>query len=202
MEISKKLSREFYTRHDPIIVARELLGKLLVVPAEDGTRISGFIVETEAYIAPEDKASHAFGLRRTTRNEAMYKIGGTAYIYFIYGMYYQFNVVTNFEDIPHAILIRATQPFEGIDTMRERRETDKDKNLTSGPGKLTIAFGIDKNLNHEDLLGNKVWIEETDFKITRNKIESGKRVGIDYAEEYTEKPWRFWIKDNPFVSRK
>lgn len=202
MKTTSKLPREFYTRRNPLIVARELLGKLLVVPTEDGSRVSGFIVETEAYIAPEDKASHAFGLRRTNRNEAMYKIGGTAYVYFIYGMYFQFNVVTNFAEIPHAILIRAVEPFEGIEIMRERRKMTKDKNLTSGPGKLCIAFGIDKNLNHEDLLGEKVWIEETDYKISKNNIITGKRIGIDYAEEYAEKHWRFWVKENPFVSRK
>lgn len=202
MKANSKLPREFYTRRNPLIVARELLGKLLVVPTEDGSRVSGFIVETEAYVAPDDKASHAFGLRRTARNEAMYKIGGTAYVYFIYGMYFQFNVVTNFAEIPHAILIRAVEPFEGVEIMRERRKTANDKNLTNGPGKLCIAFGINKNLNHEDLLGENVWIEETDYKISKNKIVAGKRVGIDYAEEYSEKPWRYWVKDNPFVSRK
>jgi DNA-3-methyladenine glycosylase len=197
-----KLFREFYTRRDPLVVACELLGKLLVVIAEDGSRVSGFIVETESYIGPEDKASHAYNLRRTARNEAMYKIGGTAYVYFIYGMYYQFNVVTNFEETPHAILIRAVEPFEGIEIMRERRKTKSDKNLTSGPGKLCIALGIDKKLNGEDLLGERVWLEDSDFKIQKNKIASGKRIGIDYAEEYAEKNWRFWVKDNPFVSKK
>lgn len=197
----QKLSREFYTRRNPLIVARELLGKLLVVPDENGSRVSGFIVETEAYKGPEDKASHAFGFRRTQRNESMYKIGGTTYVYFIYGMYFQFNVVTNVEETPHAILIRAVEPFEGIEIMRERRKTTKDKNLTSGPGKLCIAFGIDKSLNNEDLLGDKVWLENSTFKIPKNKIASGKRVGIDYAQEYAEKPWRFWVKDNLFVSK-
>lgn len=197
----EKLTRDFYTRRDPLVVARELLGKLLVVPDENGSRVSGFIVETEAYMGPKDKASHAFGFRRTQRNEAMYKIGGTTYVYFIYGMYFQFNVVTNVEETPHAILIRALEPFEGIEIMRERRKTTKDKNLTSGPGKLCIAFGINKNLNNKDLLGNIVWLENSKYQIPKNKIASGKRIGIDYAQEYAEKPWRFWVKDNPFVSK-
>jgi DNA-3-methyladenine glycosylase len=198
----QKLPRDFYTRCDPLVVARELLGKLLIVPAEDGTRVSGFIVETEAYMGPDDKASHAFGLRRTQRNEAMYQIGGTVYVFFVYGMYFQFNVVTNVEETPHAILVRAVEPFEGIEIMRERRKTKNDKNLTNGPGKLCIALGIDRRLDKEDLLGERVWLENSDFKTPKSKIASGKRIGIDYAEEYAEKAWRFWVKDNSFVSRK
>ncbi len=198
----RKLPREFYTRHDILVIARELLGKLLVVPAADGSRVSGFIVETEAYIAPEDKASHAYNFRRTQRNESSYSIGGAVYVFFIYGMYFQFNVVTNVIDVPHVVLIRALEPFEGVEIMRERRKTANDKNLTSGPGKLCIALGIDRNLNNEDLLGEKIWIEESDFKVSGKNVMSGKRIGIDYAEEFAEKPWRFWVKDNLFVSRR
>jgi DNA-3-methyladenine glycosylase len=116
-------------------------------------------------------------------------------------MYHQFNVVVGKVDTPHAILIRAAEPLENIELMRERRiKKMPDKNLTSGPGKLCIALGIDKSLNGEDLLGEKVWLEEGD-PIPKNKIVSGKRIGIDYAEEDAEKPWRFWLKENPFVSR-
>jgi DNA-3-methyladenine glycosylase len=198
---SRKLPREFYARQNVVTVARELLGKLLVVPANDGSRVSGMIVETEAYRGPEDRASHAYGGRRTKRTETMYQPGGTVYVYFVYGMYYQFNVVTNIRDTPHAVLVRALQPLEGIENMRDRRQTHSDRNLTSGPGKLCIAMGIDRKLDREDLLGERVWIEEGE-KIPRTRIATGPRVGIDYAEGWIEKPWRFWLKDNPFVSKR
>jgi len=135
-----KLPREFYTRSNVLTVARELLGKLLVVPAPDGQRVSGMIVEVEAYRGPEDRASHAYGGRRTKRTETMYQEGGIAYVYFVYGMYYQFNVVSNVAGIPHAILVRAVEPAEGIEWMRERRHSHPDRNLRNGPGKLCIAL--------------------------------------------------------------
>ena len=197
---NRKLPREFYTRSDVLIVTRELLGKVLVVPAADGTRVSGTIVEAEAYRGPQDRASHAYGGRRTNRTETMYGIGGTAYVYFVYGMYYQFNVVTNVKDVPHAVLIRALEPVEGIEIMRTRRHRQPDHNLTNGPGKLCIALGIDRKLDRADLLGKRVWIEEGE-EISACKIDSGPRIGIDYAEEWVDKPWRVWIRDNPFVSR-
>jgi len=195
-----KLPRDFYTRSNVLTISRELLGKLLVVPDEEGRRVSGKIVEVEAYRGPEDRASHAFGGRRTKRTETMYQLGGHAYVYFVYGMYYQFNVVTNVLDIPHAILVRAVEPVEGLEIMRARRGAHKDRNLTSGPGKLCIAMGIDRGLDTEDLVGERVWLEEYE-KVPRSKIASGPRVGIDYAQEWIEKPWRFWIKGNEFVSR-
>lgn len=198
----KKLPREFYLREDTLQIARELLGEILVVPAENGERISGMIVETEAYLGAIDKAAHSYNNRRTKRTETMFAIGGTAYIFFIYGMYYQFNVVVGEIDTPHAVLIRAVEPLEGVEIMRERRGKQmKDANLTSGPGKLCIAFGIDKSFDKEDLLGNRVWIEEGKT-FSDAEIRCGKRIGIDYAEEYAEKPWRFWVKDNLFVSKR
>lgn len=196
-----KLPREFYTRPNVLTVARELLGKLLVVPTRDGKRVSGIIVETEAYRGPQDRASHAYGGRRTKRTETMYGIGGTVYVYFVYGMYNQFNVVTNVRDIPHAVLIRALEPVEGIEIMRQRRQIHSDHQLTNGPGKLCIALGIDRSLDRADLTGNMVWLEQGQ-PIRSSKIASGPRVGIDYAEQWIDKPWRFWIKDNPFVSRR
>ena len=205
----KKLPREFYTREDTLQIAKDLLGKTLVVPNEKGERVSAMIVETEAYLGAIDKAAHSYKNRRTKRTETMFGIGGTVYIFFIYGMYFQFNIVVGEIETPHAILIRAVEPLENIEIMRERRNAKSknpnskmpDKNLTSGPGKLCIALGIDKTFNNADLLGEKVWLEEGE-KISKNKIVSGKRIGIDYAEEYAEKPWRFWVKDNQFVSRK
>src|SRR5215831_6693521 len=195
-----KLPREFYTRSDVLEVARDLLGKKLVVPNRNGTRIAGIIVEAEAYRGPEDRASHAFGGRRTNRTETMYGIGGTAYVYFVYGMYYQFNVVSNVADTPHAILVRAVEPLEGIDIMRRRRAGRSEYELTSGPGRLCLAMGIDRGFDKADLLGDRVWIEGG-VSISPRQIGRGPRIGIDYAEKWVTKPWRFWIKDNPFVSR-
>jgi DNA-3-methyladenine glycosylase len=195
-----KLPREFYTRSNVLKVARDLLGKLLVVPTPDRSRVSGVIVETEAYRGPQDRASHAFGGRRTKRTETMYQMGGTAYVYFVYGMYHQFNVVTNVADIPHAILIRALEPVEGIELMLRRRHGHSGRTLTNGPGKLCIALGIDRQLDAANLLGDRVWIEEGP-KVSPRSIACGPRIGIDYAEEWVEKPWRFWIRDNPYVSK-
>jgi DNA-3-methyladenine glycosylase len=196
-----KLPHDFYTRPDVLKVAKELLGKLLVVPTSNRKRVSGMIVEVEAYRGPEDRASHAYGGRRTKRTETMYQMGGLAYVYFVYGMYYQFNVVSNVQDIPHAILVRALQPVEGIELMRKRRHTHPDHNLTNGPGKLCIAMGIDRELDRADLSGDRVWMEDYEI-ISPRRIARGPRIGIDYAAEWIGKPWRFWIRDNSYVSKK
>jgi DNA-3-methyladenine glycosylase len=196
-----KLPREFYLREDTLTIARDLLGKLLVVQDEHGPRVSGMIVETEAYMGEIDRAAHSFAGRRTARNEVTYAAGGHVYVFFIYGMYYQLNFVTGPTDHPHVVLIRGIEPVEGVEIMRERRGRMPDKNLTSGPGKLCIAFGIDRGLNGEDLLGDMIWLEDQ-RAFHDNEIAVGKRIGIDYAQEYAEKPWRFWVKNNPFVSRK
>lgn len=196
----KKLSRRFYLRDDTVAVAKDLLGKLLVVPAADGARVSGMIVETEAYLGVADKAAHSYGGRRTKRNEITYAEGGHVYVFLVYGMYYQLNLVTGPADHPHVVLIRAVEPIEGIESMRKRRGKMPDRNLTSGPGKLTIAFGIDRSLNGEDLLGERIWVEE--YKnLKSNNVESGPRVGIAYAEEFVEMPWRFWVTESSFISK-
>ena len=200
MQAPKKLSRYFYTRNDAVQVSRDLLGKLLVVPATDGTRVSGMIVETEAYLGEIDKAAHSFGGRRTARNEVTYGEGGHVYVFFIYGIYYQLNFVTGETGVPHVSLIRAIEPVEEIEIMRERRGKMPDKNLTSGPGKLCIAMNIDRGLNGEDLLGDRIWVENY-ATFPAPQIASGPRIGIDYAEEFAEMPWRFWVKGNPFISR-
>ena len=201
VDSDSKLPREFYTRSNVVTVARGLLGKLLVVLAHNGKRVSGTIVEAEAYSGPHDRAAHSYGGRRTKRTETMYGIGGTAYVFFVYGMYNQFNVVTNVADAPHAVLIRALEPVEGIEVMRRRRQGQPDHNLTNGPGKLCIAMGIDRKSDSADLLGDRVWLEHG-RTIPRSQIASGPRIGIDYAQEWVDKPWRFWIRDNPFVSRR
>jgi DNA-3-methyladenine glycosylase len=195
-----KLPRDFYTRSDVLEVARDLLGKKLVVPNRNGARVAGIIVETEAYRGPEDRASHAYNGRRTNRTETMYGIGGTAYVYFVYGMYNQFNVVTNVADTPHAILVRAVEPCEGLDVMRRRRQERSEYGLTSDPRRLCLPIGIDRKLDKQDLLGERIWIEEG-VSISPRQIARGPRVGIDYAEAWVTKPWRFWVRDNPFVSR-
>src|SRR5436190_14657941 len=148
---TNKLPREFYTRPDVLEVARDLLGTKLIVPTRSGQRVAGIIVETEAYRGPEDRASHAYGGRRTNRTETMYGLGGSAYVYFVYGMHNQFNVVTNVENVPHAILVRAPEPVEGLDIMRRRRKGRTEYELTSGPGRLCLALGIDRELDKADL---------------------------------------------------
>lgn len=195
-----KLARARYTRADVVAVARRLLGSLLVAPARDGRRVSGIIVETEAYQGPEDRASHAYGGRRTRRTETMYAPGGTAYVYFVYGMYHQFNVVTNVADVPHAVLVRALEPVEGVELMRRRRGGAAPLDLTSGPGKLCIALAIDRRLDGADLLGDRIWLE-AGRRVRPAAIAAGPRVGIDYALEWAARPWRFWLRGNPFVSR-
>lgn len=204
-KFTKKLPRKFYLREDTVQVARDLLGKVLVVPTDDGQRVSGMIVECEAYLGQTDRAAHSYGGRRTARNEITYGAGGHAYVFFIYGMYFQFNVVTHTIDAPHVVLIRALEPIDGIEIMRARRnvkgKTMPDKNLTSGPGKLTIAMGINRSFNSEDLLGDRIWIEEGK-NFSDQDIATGPRVGIDYAGEDKDKPWRFWIKGNTNVSRR
>jgi DNA-3-methyladenine glycosylase len=194
----RKLPRGFYTRADVLEVARDLLGRILVVPTRGGTRAAGRIVETEAYRGPEDRASHAWAGRRTRRTETMYALGGTAYVYFVYGMYHQFNVVTGAADVPHAVLIRALEPLEGLGLMRRRRPSRPDARLAAGRGAL-LALGIDRSFDGVDLLGARVWLEEGPPPAAA--VARGPRVGIDYAGAWAARPWRFWLRGNPHVSR-
>ena len=196
-----KLKREFYLCKNTVEMARDLLGKLIVVPDSQGRRVSGMIVETEAYLGEIDRAAHSYGGRRTPRNEVTYGTGGHAYVFFIYGMYYQLNVVTGPADHPHVVLIRAAEPVEGVEIMRQRRGPMKDRNLTSGPGKLCIALGIDRGFNGEDLLGKRIWLEDH-RAFSMDEIAVGKRIGIDYAGEDADKPWRFWVTKNLYVSKR
>ena len=197
----RRLDAKLFLRTDTLAVAREMLRKLLVVPDEHGERVSGMIVEVEAYCGIEDRGAHSYGGRRTARNEVTYGPGGHAYVFFIYGMYYQLNFVLGPVEHPHVLLIRAVEPVEGIDVMRERRGQMKDTNLTSGPGKLCIALNIDRSLNEEDLIeGSKIWVEEY-RSFSREEMAVGKRIGIDYAGEDAHLPWRYWVKGNPYVSK-
>jgi DNA-3-methyladenine glycosylase len=165
-------------------------------------RVSGRIVEAEAYLGARDKAAHSYGWRRTARTETMYAKGGTAYVFFVYGMHHQFNVVTGPEGTPTAVLVRAIEPEEGIEIMRERRAVTKDRELTSGPGKLCKALAIDRSFDGEDMTkSTRVWLEDAGARTRPEEIAAGPRIGIAYAEEYALKPWRFWMKGNVFVSR-
>jgi len=195
----EKVPSEFYTSQDSLAAARSLLGKTIVVPDDTGARVSGRIVEVEAYLGIDDRAAHSYGGRRTKRTEIMFGGGGMAYIFFVYGMYHQFNVVLGPPGVPHVALIRAVEPVENIEKMRERRGRMPDRNLTSGPGKLCIALGIDKRFYGEDLSGPAIWLEDSP-ETADDSIASGRRIGIDYAGEDALRPWRFWIRGNQYVS--
>ena len=194
------LPEDFYTRKHVVQIAKDLLGKVLVTNFE-GERTAGMIVETEAYAGVGDKASHAYGGRRTARTETMYSRGGVAYVYLCYGIHHLFNVVTNAEDIPHAVLIRAVEPLEGVDIMLARRGKPKlSPQLTAGPGALSQALVI--NTGHTGLsLNTHIIIEDRGIKIRPRDIIAGTRVGVAYAEEDAYLPYRFWIKGNPYVSK-
>ena len=195
-----KLNLDFYQREDILIISQDLLGKVLCTNI-GGKLTSGIIVETEAYAGIADKASHAFGNRRTKRNETMYASGGKAYVYLCYGIHHLFNIVTNKENIPHAVLIRAIQPRDGIEIMLQRRNKKKiDHTLTSGPGSLTRALGITVKNSGTFLMDNLIWLEDQNINYTNQDILSSPRVGVQYAGKDAQKPWRFQIVNNPWVS--
>lgn len=183
------LNGEFYQRDDVVLIARELLGKELVTRI--GGRItSGIINETEAYNGVVDRASHAFGGKRTPRNEQMYAAGGNAYVYLCYGIHHLFNVVTNVAGIPHAVLIRSIIPQQGIDTMRTRRATPG-KPTTTGPGTLTQALAIRTTHNGVSLGGPTIMIRDAGIALPPKRIMSGPRIGVDYAGPDALLPYRF-----------
>lgn len=200
--MERRLPLDFYLR-DTETVARDLLGKKLVHIA-NGVRLSGLIVETEAYLGVEDAAAHSFGDRRTARTESMYLEGGHAYVYFIYGIHYCFNVVTRAAGIPQAVLVRALEPLEGIEVMRERRNCSKsaakDITLTSGPGKLCQALGIDRNCDRLSLIKSKELFIE-DASAPDSKIIACPRIGVAYAGEAAKWPLRFLLSDYPHISK-
>ena len=194
----EKLTREFYQR-SALEVAPELLGKTLVHKGGESVA-AGIIVETEAYVGPEDKGAHSCGGVPTERTAVMYGEGGFAYVYLIYGMYSCFNVVANAKDKPEAVLIRAIEPIEGINLMKTRRKTDNLYNLCSGPGKLCQALGITRFDSGADLCGDEIYI--LDKPLPENtEIRVSPRINIDYAEEYRDVLWRFFLADNRFTSK-
>ena len=195
-----KLQADFYQREDVLLISRELLGKVLCTNFHDKLP-SGIIVETEAYAGVTDKASHAYGGRRTKRTETMYAKGGSAYVYLCYGIHHLFNIVTNKENIPHAVLIRAIQPRDGIESMLQRRNKKKvDQSLTAGPGSLTLALGITVKDSGTFLMDNLIWLENQNINYTNQDILASPRVGVHYAGKDAQNPWRFQVENSPWVS--
>ena len=180
-------------------VAKNLLGKILV-HVVDGKRRSGIIVETEAYLGGEDPACHSFGFRKSTRNQSLFLRGGHSYVYFIYGMYFCFNVVTRKANAPEAVLIRALEPLEGIEEMANSRRTNIIKDIASGPGKLCTALGINRNHDGLDLRDDRLFIEDYE-RFSKGKIEISARIGINVKNAGHSWPLRFYLANNPHVSR-
>ncbi|RYF89316.1 MAG: DNA-3-methyladenine glycosylase [Chitinophagaceae bacterium] len=196
----KKLPRSFYQRSNVLIIARELLGKIVVTNI-DGIVTSGRIVETEAYVALTDKASHSFNGRRTAKNEHMYGEGGTSYIYICYGIHQMLNIVTNEKDIPDAVLIRALEPMQGIETMLKRTgKAVLDNTLTKGPGNVGKAMGLYKHYSGISLMDASISLYDDKFELPGEKLGISKRIGVDYAGDDALLPYRFFIKGNPYVS--
>ncbi len=196
-----KLNRAFYLGADVTGIARQLIGKKLCTKINH-LFTSGIITETEAYAGTVDKASHAFGNKLTNRTKTMYENGGICYVYLCYGIHHLFNVVTHQKGIPHAVLIRAIKPIDGIETMLMRRgKTKLDKTLTSGPGAMSKALGINTSLNGTSLMGDRIWIE-TGQDIDNQSIVATTRIGVGYAQEHAEWPYRFYLKDEIWVSKK
>jgi len=195
-----RLNKDFFQRKTEQ-VAKELLGKILVRKI-DNEIISGMIVETEAYVGPHDLASHA-SKGKTNRTATMFLDGGIWYVYLIYGSYHCLNIVTEEKDYPAAVLIRAVEPLEGIEEMKKFRKTENLSNLTNGPGKLCQALGIDKSLNCTLATENnsKLYIENRKIIVPAREIKKSKRIGVDYAGIWKDKPLRFYIKNNTYVSK-
>jgi DNA-3-methyladenine glycosylase len=198
----KKLDLDFYRRTDVLPIAKELLGKLLVTK-RNGITTAGRIVETEAYAGVMDRASHAYGGRRTKRNDIMYSDGGMSYVYLCYGIHHLFNVVTHLKGTPHAILIRALEPVKGIDEMLKRTGKQKlDHTLTRGPGNVSKALGIDILQTGISLRSAHLFLADDGFSYPDEQIIASPRIGVDYAGEDALLPYRFYIKGNRFVSGK
>ena len=198
----KKLKTKFYTRNNVLDITRDLLGKILVTNI-GGIKTSGRIVECEAYAGEIDNASHASGGRRTQRTEVIFGHGGTAYIYLCYGIHHMFNVVTNEKDIPHAILIRALEPMEGINEMLQRTGKEQvDKTLTRGPGNVGKALGLHSSLTGFSLQSEEIFIADDGFRYPDELIKTSPRIGVDYAGEHARWPFRFYISGHPNVSGK
>jgi DNA-3-methyladenine glycosylase len=196
-----KLPLSYYLNQDVIFLAKDLLGKVLFTEI-DGDVTAGIIVETEAYFGVLDKASHAYGGRRTSRTETLYHPGGVSYVYLCYGIHHLFNIVSSVEDEPHAVLVRAVEPLIGSDIMALRRNMPASRPaISSGPGLAAKALGIDRSFNKKDLTEHEIWIEDHGIRYAPDSIVAGPRIGVAYAQEDALLPWRFYVKGNKYVSK-
>jgi DNA-3-methyladenine glycosylase len=196
-----KLAETYYYSDDVVALAKDLLGKYLFT-CIDNLITGGYIVETESYNGVIDKASHAFGNRLSPRTKTMYMRGGVAYVYLCYGIHEMFNIVTSVEGQPHAILVRAIQPTDGLDIMMVRRNILTIKpNITSGPGSAAKALGISRNINAFSLQSDTIWIEDRGLTFPDESIAAVPRIGVSYAAEDALLPYRFYVKGNPYVSK-
>lgn len=201
MRSSKPISSDFFSSNDVVSIARSLIGKWLITE-HDGERTSGIIVETEAYSGTNDKACHANNKKRTPRTATMFLPGGHTYVYLCYGLHHLFNIVTNVEGEPDAVLIRAIQPMEGVERMASRRNLPGNSiRLTKGPACLSQALGINQTYNALNLAdGKTIWLEDRQDWPKDWTIAQTTRIGVDYAGEDALKLWRFFVQDNPWVS--
>jgi DNA-3-methyladenine glycosylase len=197
---TQKLKLNFYDRENVVTIAQELLGKILVTQI-GGQRCSGRIVETEAYAGINDRACHAFEGKRTVRSEHLYGEPGTLYVYICYGMHHLVNVITNKKDIPHAVLIRALEPLEGVEEMLERTgKVSLDFTLTKGPGNVARAMGLSKSHSGGNFFSDAFFLEDDGTRYKKDQILATKRIGVESAREDAELPYRFIVKGNPYVS--
>ncbi|MFU8820888.1 MAG: DNA-3-methyladenine glycosylase [Gammaproteobacteria bacterium] len=202
-----RLPRRFYAR-DPVVLARALLGQVLVRVLDDGTRLAGRIVETEAYLGEIDRAAHSYGGRRTARNAAMWGPAGHAYVYFIYGLHHCMNVVAEGPERPTAVLVRALEPLEGLEQMGAHRAARRpgarlrDTELCSGPARLAQALRLDRSLDGADLVAGTALFLERGIRLPPEQVVAAPRIGVGYAGEWAEKPLRFFLAGNPHASRR
>ena len=197
--MNKLLGQDFYLRDDVVQIARDLIGKKLVTEF-NGQITSGYITETEAYAGKGDQACHAHLGKFTKRTQVMYEPGGIAYVYLCYGIHHLFNIITNQKDHADAVLIRAIEPIDGIDLMLERRNMEKTKkNISAGPGNVSKALGITKTQNAKPVTADKIKVYDTG---KTSNITTSTRIGIGYAGDDVDLPWRFYDKDSKFVSKR
>lgn len=197
----KTLPLSFYRREDTVTVARELLGKILI--SREGKVItSGRIVETEAYSSRNDRACHAHAGKKTARNEVMFEAGGLAYVYLCYGIHHLFNIVTNKRERADAVLVRAIEPVGGIKHMLRRRGLERlEPRVSNGPGSLTRALGITGADNRRPLTGGRLRIADDGRRLASQEIIASPRVGIDYAGGDAQLPWRFRLRNSPWIGK-
>ncbi|MCD6017025.1 MAG: putative 3-methyladenine glycosylase [Bacteroidetes bacterium] len=192
-----KLNASYYSNSDVVFLARDLIGKTICT-CIDNKLTGGIITETEAYAGVNDKASHAYGGRRTNRTQTMYSAGGVSYVYLCYGIHRLLNIVTNSQDIPHAVLVRAIYPTKGVEEIIRRRGVKFSEKLCVGPGKVSQALGIDLIHNNVSLTGKTIWLQDDHVNIHDNDIQVGPRIGVDYAGEDAKLPYRFWTTNYNF----